>query len=372
MNPFFDEIPGQQKAKEILERFLTASKVPHALLFSGIDGVGKEFLAINFAKSLVDHSLKKSSADKIISQIGNLAEPFVKYIFPLPRGKNETDNSSPTEKLTTDELEVLREQLALKIKNPYHKVSIPKANNIKINSIRDIKRFLVLDYSDVTKRFIIIDEAHLMNEEAQNALLKNLEEPPENIIFILCTSQDFRLRPTIVSRCWQINFDPLSEEDLAQILKKYYNISEDVIEAVTPFAEGSMQTALQLIGMDIFKFKEKTISILRYAFGRKFNSAFEEINKLWDEQTIQGFNTLIKMILTWLGDLQKHRFNLNQFFFKDYRETLDKFNSKFPNADLNLISRNLDRLSALTKNNINPALLTASLVFELSSLTSKN
>lgn len=371
MKSFLNDIPGQEKVKNILNGFLSVAKIPHAFLFTGSDGVGKEFFAINFAKSLVSLSTKEPATDKIISQIENLAEPFVKFIFALPRAKNEIDSSSPTEKLTSDELEFIREQLGLKIKNPYHKISIPKANTIKINSIRDINRFLALDYSDISNRFIIISEAHLMNEEAQNALLKNLEEPPENVIFILCTSQLSRLRGTIVSRCWRINFDPLPEEDLAQILREYFNIDEKVIEAVTPFAGGSVQTALQIIAMDVFKLKEKTISILRYSFGRKFHSAFEELNKLSDEQTSRSYQTVIRMIMTWLNDLQKHKLGINQFFFDDYRETLDKFNSKFPDTELILITKNLDRLSALVKNNINPALLSANLIFELSSLTLK-
>jgi DNA polymerase-3 subunit delta' len=213
-----NNIPGQKKVKTILNGFLKSSKIPHALLFSGIDGAGKDYHAIKFAQSLASQATDKIHTEKISKQIEQLAEPYIKYIFPLPRGKSETESSSPTEKLSADELDLIREQIALKIINPYHKIVIPKANNIKINSIRDIKKFLTLDYSEITKRFVIISEAHLMNEESQNALLKNLEEPPENVIFILCTSQVSKLRRTITSRCWTINFDPLSEEDVAEIL----------------------------------------------------------------------------------------------------------------------------------------------------------
>jgi DNA polymerase-3 subunit delta' len=67
-----------------------------------------------------------------------------------------------------------------------------------------------------------------MNEEAQNALLKNLEEPPEKVIFILITSQVSKLRRTIISRCWRINFDPLSEEDIAKVLVSYFKVDQSL------------------------------------------------------------------------------------------------------------------------------------------------
>jgi len=365
-----NNIPGQKKVKTILNGFLNSSKIPHALLFSGTDGVGKDFHAIKFAQRLTSLTTNQTHSEKILRQIDQLAEPYIKYIFPLPRGKSETDSSSPTEKLSADEIDIIREQIALKIKNPYHKIDIPKANNIKINSIRDIKKFLSLEYSEIEKRFVIITEAHLMNEEAQNALLKNLEEPPENVIFILCTSQVSKLRRTITSRCWKINFDPLREDDIEEILKKYFNIDDKIIEAVIPFADGSIQTALQLIEMDIFQLKEKTISILRYSFGRKFNSAFEELNSVLPDPVYRNYKIIVKMIITWVNDLQKHKFNLKDFIFRDYEETLEKFNTKFPYADLNNIAMKLDRLTSLTQNNVNPSLLSANLIFELSSVIS--
>ncbi|MBT8378601.1 MAG: AAA family ATPase [Ignavibacteria bacterium] len=371
MKNFLDEIPGQQQVKTILNGFLKSKNIPHALLFSGINGTGKEYTATKFAQSVASQT-KKSNINRVLSQIELLSEPYVKYIIPLPRGKGETDSTSPTEKLTNDEIELLREQLSLKIQNPFHKIYLPKANNIKISSIRDIKKFLSLDFSEIERRFIIINDAHLMNEEAQNALLKNLEEPPENVIFILCTSQVSKLRRTIISRCWRINFDPLAEKDIAYILKKFFESEEQVIKAVTPFANGSVQTALQLIEMDIFRLKEKTIAILRFSFGRKFSSAFDELNSVLGDQPIQNYPAVVKMMIIWLNDLLKNKYNLKDFFFNDYRETLEKFNSKFPETDLNSISVKLDKLISLTRNNINPNLLSANLIFELSAVTAKS
>ncbi len=367
MNSELEKIIGQERVKQTLNNFIQSAIIPQAFLFTGIDGVGKYNAAIQFAKALINHNTR-DQADKTIRSIEQLREPFIKLTFPLPRGKNETDSSSPTEKLNQDELELVREQMEIKSANPFHKISILKANSIKINSIRDIKKFLAMDYEEVGYRFIIIIDAHLMNEEAQNALLKSLEEPPEKVIFVLTTSFVSKLRSTILSRCWRINFDPLSEEELVSILVKYFDIDKSTAVDVAPFAMGSVQSALNLIELDIRNLKEKTISILRYSFGRKFNSAFDELNSIIVDQNSTNYQVIIGMIITWLNDIQKYKLNVNRFFFKDHLETLEKFCNRFPDVDLTDITSRLDRLSNYPKNNINPSLLSANLIFELASV----
>jgi len=259
--------------------------------------------------------------------------------------------------------------LGKKKRNPYHKIKLPRANNIKISSIRSIKKFLSLNYEDVAFRFIIISSAHLMNEAAQNALLKNLEEPPQGVIFILITPFPERLRETIISRCWKINFDPLSNEELTQVLTKNLNVDISKAKSVAPFADGSVTNALKLIDMDIRTLSEKTISILRYSFGRKYHSAFEEFKSLLADQSAENMQIILKMIITWLNDLQKYKNGIDQYFFKEHKDTLHKFNSKFPHVELKDIVFKLDQLSSSIKNNININLIAANIVFELSALT---
>jgi len=371
MNTVFQNIQSQSRVQKILTRFISTSKIPHALLFNGFEGTGKDFIAIEFAKELNLNSAKTSDREKLVKQISQLIEPYIKYVFPLPRGKNESDESSPTEKLSSQEIELVQGELRKKIENPYHKIIVPKANAIKINSIRDIKKFLSLDFSEFSYRVIIISDAHLMNEAAQNALLKNLEEPPANVIFILTTAYPSRLRETIRSRCWNIYFDPLAEEEVASILIDFFEQDKEIAESVAPFSDGSVQTALKLIDIDFYSLREATISILRYSFGRKFYSAFDEINKVLANQSADNIKLVIKMIITWLNDLQKHRFQLKKYFFKEHAETLEKFNAKFPDVDLQNITFILDKLSTLVKRNININLLTANLIFELSALSAK-
>ena len=219
MLKYLDQIVGQPKVVKLLSNFLNSDKIPHAFLFTGENGLGKENAAICFSKELNS----THNSEDVISQISNLAEPFVKYIFPLPRGKNEDNESSPYEKLNSDEMTSVKDELQKKISNPYYKISIPKANLIKVNSIRYLRKFISMSYLDVNYRTVIISDAHLMNEESQNALLKNLEEPPSGVIFILITCKPDMLRETIKSRCWEIKFNFLKNEDITSILTKYFN-----------------------------------------------------------------------------------------------------------------------------------------------------
>ena len=367
---FLDEIIGNEKVKLIFSNMLENSSIPHALLFTGSEGIGKENAAISFTKAI--NSNYGEDIQKRISSIQKLSTPYIKYISPLPRGKNETDQNDPFEKLSDDEIEIIKSELEKKSENPFYRIQIPKANFIKINSIRDIKKFLSMNYDDIRYRVVIISQAHLMNEEAQNALLKNLEEPPEGVIFILCTAFPEKLRETIISRCWTIHFQPLTNENLIYVLTNYFKVDRNLAEDVTPFANGSVQQAMSLIENDFEELREKTIRILRNSFARRYQSAYVEFEDALSDGDQVKIKLLIRMLLIWLNDFQKFRLNnAEDLFFIKHRETLEKFNDKFPDLELKDVTNNLDRISTYLKNNINLNLAVSNIIFNLSSLITR-
>lgn len=364
---YWEEIAGQDKVKELLSSFITTDRVPHALLFQGNDGVGKDYISIKFADAL---NLSFSSNNKafISKQISNLREPYIKFIHPLPRGRNETEANDPYEKLTADEIDNIREELNKKAVNPYYQISIPNANAIKINSIRDIKKFLSLEFTDLKYRVVIISNAHLMNEPSQNALLKNLEEPPPGVVFILTTSQPSRLRETILSRCWVINFGPLSNEEIVEILTNRFDIKNSLANEAALFSGGSVNKALMLLNNDFTELKEKTIRILRYSFGSKFHSALNELDQFTANNDKEGIKIIIEMLVTWLNDLQRFRHIKSDYFFVDFTETFEKFNKRYPNNEVSHIITKLDQLSSSIQSNVNIKIICLNLVFLLSSI----
>lgn len=368
MDKYLNQIPIQKRSAEILDQIIESGKIPHAFLFKGADGLGKEYVAIQFAKELASKYSSGERKESLISNLSKLNEPYLKYIFPLPRGKNETDSSGPFEKLSQDEFEVIQEEIKKKILNPFHKIRLPRANNIKISSIRYIIKFLAVSYNDIKYRIILISDAHLMNEESQNALLKNLEEPPQGVVFILCTAYPERLRETIRSRCWSMNFAPLTNDEVIYILSEYYGIEKSLTKKVAPFASGSVSSALEFIENDFDELREKTIRILRYSLGKRFHSALSEFSDISENQDQVQLRLIIKMIITWLNDIHRFKNNLGDYFFNDHLETLQKFTSKFPHIELNGVTHKIDTIGNSLKNNININIAIGNIVAELYSI----
>jgi DNA polymerase III subunit delta' len=370
---FIDDIAGNDKVKLILSNILESGNIPHAFLFTGTDGIGKENAAISFTKALNYCADPSDNSERISTQIDNLSEPFIKYILPLPRGKNETEQNDPYEKLTEDEIELINSEFKKKVRNPYYKIQIPKANFIKISSIRDIKKFLSFSYEDIKYRVILVSQAHLMNEEAQNALLKSLEEPPEGVIFILSTSAPEKLRETIRSRCWTVHFQPLDDNELLKILIDKFEIELAIAKTVVPFSSGSTQAAISLIENDFEDLLDKTVKILRYSFGKKFHSAFTEFDEILIESDTTRIKLIITMIIIWLTDFQKYRIQQsNNFFFTKQIETLQKFYIRFPDVNVAAVINNLDRISSSFRSNINLNIAVSNIIFQLSNLTLAN
>jgi len=355
-----DQIIGQPHAVKQLQSLAKNNRVPHALLFSGPTGVGKFSTAIQFIKSL--------NSETVFKKIENLEPPLVKYIIPLPRGKGEVAENSGTEKLSVKQLDELKSELDKKRINPFYRIRIDGANNVKISSIREIRKFLSLQYTDIQYRVVIIEEAHLMNSEAQNALLKSLEEPPEGVIFILITPYEERLLPTIISRCWQIKFNSLPNKIINKILVDKFQFDEDESEKAAVFSSGSVHKAVELIDNEMSALLESTIQVLRFSLGGWFNSAYMELKNATDEFDKQKVKDILILIQNWLSDIQKNKINYKSYYFSDFTETLDRFNKNFPNAQINAIQGKIDELLQSMDKNILLNVILLNLILQLNSI----
>lgn len=365
---FWDNVQGQDKAKENLLKIFNSGKIPHAFIFSGPDGVGKFNLALRFSLLLNQASSGNTIDPTIEKRILQLQEPYIKYIIPLPRGKNETGESSATEKLDKGQMEILLEEFGKKIENPFYRISIPGANGIKVTSIREIRKFLSYNFDEVKYRIILISEAHLMNEESQNALLKNLEEPPSGVIFILLTSRIDQLRETILSRCWKINCESLPQQIIKDILISKFGFDKKTAELSSKFSNGSIIRALDLIENNIDEMLGKTIQILRLSLGMKYHSALKEINDIVTGNNRDKLLLLLNLISLWINDVIKNRVDINEFYYQDYIDTIEKFNQGFIKSNIAYLDTKINRLAASLENNVNLNVIALNLIFELASL----
>ena len=367
MNKRWQENFGQAEAFAILNNITSSNRIPHAFLFVGQEGIGKHLSAINLAHKL--NSLEDEKRNTILKEkIFSLSEPYIKYIFPLPRGKNETGDDTAYSKLSSDVIEQIQSELKIKAANPYYNFKINSANNIKISSIREIRKFISFNFQDVKYRFVFIQDAHLMNEESQNALLKSLEEPPEGIIFVLMTPFADKLLPTIISRCWRINFKPLKRNIVEDILVGNFNIESELAKKVSYFADGSVSEGYKLCQKNFDEIVENAINLLRYSIAGRYNTAFQLLNEFIEDSPKESLKLLVSLIQRWLSDTVKNRNDLSDYYFGEYSDTLEKFNEKFNPGDVLTVFRNLENQIEAIDRNLSLNIITMNIIFEIASI----
>ena len=207
----FSEVVGQEHIKRSLQNAIRYNRLPHALLFSGPKGVGKTTMARILAKALN-------------CERGPSIEPCNKCI-----SCKEID-----------------------LGNSIDVQEIDGASNRRINEVREIRENVKYLPSRGRYKVYIIDEVHMLTEEAFNALLKTLEEPPPHVIFVFATTEPHKVPPTIVSRCQRFPFHRISSDIICHRISEIasaekIDIEEDAIRLIAHSSEGSLRDALSLL-----------------------------------------------------------------------------------------------------------------------------
>jgi DNA polymerase-3 subunit delta' len=203
----FIDIIGQQKQLTILRSALANGRLHHAYLFLGPEGVGKHLVAVALAKALHCGELKNDFCGSCVNcrRIADRNHPDVRVIEPLS-GKKE----------------------------------------ISIQQIRELER--ELNYRSFTglRKIAIIDPATLLNLSSQNALLKTLEEPPQDCLIVLIAPNEGGLLPTLRSRCLRLSFAPLMRKEVAGFLQSHHGMNGADAEFIAALGMGSIGAALAL------------------------------------------------------------------------------------------------------------------------------
>lgn len=220
----------------ITQRLLTDwnnHRLPHAYLFAGRRGIGKATLALNLAKFILSQSEKKEEGGGLFGDA-------------LP--------STPPASLNISDPSVALRMNAgthtgfLHIRPIYDEKKDRYKDEINVEQIRGITSLLALTAGEGAYKIVIIEPAELMNPNAANALLKWMEEPPVNTLFILVSHNPSRLLPTIRSRCRMVNFPPLDQHQCGAILAGLgIDITGRDMALLTEFAGGSAGILAELI-----------------------------------------------------------------------------------------------------------------------------
>ncbi|MBI5472111.1 MAG: DNA polymerase III subunit delta' [Ignavibacteriae bacterium] len=350
---------GQHRVKNILLSALRVERLPHAYVFVGNEGVGKDAMALELARVIQCERKQDEACGACASclKMETLQHPDVKFVVPLPVGKNEQSDDGPLDKVPASEVQAIQEQYRLKAHNPYHRVSIPRANIIKINSIRQVRRESAMRSLYGGKKIFIVSNAEEMGDEAANTLLKTLEEPPGDTLLILTTSRPEMLLPTILSRCQFVRLDPLTEEDIAGALVAREGVERAQATLVARLASGSYVHALELLQANVAELRQDVVQFIRTALASNFLNLSQHIDKLAATKDREFIVRFLTLMLVWFRDafvllLGADVINLDQ------QEDLKKFTARFPSADLNEVMAAVDHaISLIGKNGYIPLTL---------------
>lgn len=254
-----EEVVGQEHVKKALANAINLNKISHAYLFTGPRGTGKTSTARILAKSL-------NCAD------GPTVKPCGKCASCL-----DIINSTPIDV-----------------------VEIDAASNRSVNDAQNILE--KIQYAPVNGKYkiYIIDEVHMLTDTAFNALLKTLEEPPENVVFILATTEVHKVLDTIKSRCQRFDFKRITTNDIAKHLKhiaklENINIEDDAIMTIAKNAAGGMRDSLALLDQLSVLDTEKSITTedINSLLGRL---SFDVLNRLVNNIVASNSNDAIEIL----------------------------------------------------------------------------
>jgi len=178
----FIKLNVQQSIWSKLSQLKSNHRIANAYLFSGSRGSGKEAIALKFATyvncTAVDGPCGECASCR---RFRFLQHEHLKLIVPMPREVKSSGNA---------DVAALLDAIKIKAKNPFYKITLPKANTIPISHIRKLQRDLYLKSIQTGRKIVLIYDAHMLctgDASSANAILKILEEPPNNTTFILVT-----------------------------------------------------------------------------------------------------------------------------------------------------------------------------------------
>ncbi len=369
----WESIVGLEREKKLLQRAIINNRVHNSYLFIGNNGIGKRALAFEFAKVLnctnpivtVDEYI---ACDKCSSckQIELLKHPNLHLVFSYPTGKSsENKSDNPLSKLTDQQVEDIQNQLAQFASNPYHTITLQSANYIKIEQIREVKRIISMNATNIGKNVVIIMNAEEMTNEAANAFLKTLEEPSENSVIILTTSRKESLLQTILSRTQQLFVNQLNNDEIAEGLVKKFNIEEGKAKLIANLSNGSFAEAIDYSSNDFTDLRIAFVDLFRTVLKKRnyrieMLSKIEEITKNYDQKKIINGLSLFEI---WIRDafvyskLQQKLKIIN----KDQLEVIEKFVVNFNNFNYLSAFEKIDKSIFLIRKSVNIQLILVNL-----------
>lgn len=282
----FSDVLGQASALQILQRSLSNEHFAHGQIFVGPEGVGKKNMALAVAQYL-----NCQHRDLMHTESCGVCPSCIKISY---------------------------------LEHPDVIIIEPDGASIKIEQIRTMNSKVALHAYEGAYKVVIINDAHLMTAQAANSLLKTLEEPTSDTIFILITAVVQQLPATVLSRCQQVQFKPLPAVVLSGILSADYPQKQEELPLVVALCQGSAKIANDLLATDQLTDARKQLYDLLKNFGRQNPSTLILWCEQWDKNR-KMVKAILELSQLWFRDclIWATTKELNLLINQDYASAFD-------------------------------------------------
>ncbi|MCI5602187.1 MAG: DNA polymerase III subunit [Lachnospiraceae bacterium] len=310
-----DDILGNEHIVAHFKKAIENNKISHAYIINGEKGIGKRTVAKAFAMTLLCEEKGTVPCMKCHSCVQAL-----------------TDNNPDLITITPDKPTTL------------------SIDHIRQTLVNDVE---LKPYSNSHKVYIV-EDAELMNNAAQNAILKTIEEPPEYAVIILLTTNISALLQTVLSRCVKLDMQPLKKE----VVKKYLMEKEKVVDyqadIAVSFAGGNLGKAIELSkSQDFAEMLDEVIQLLRYIKDMQAYEVVAAVKRASDYKF--RFTDYIDLMILWFRDVLVYKAsqNVNELIFKDEIQTIKEHAAKSSYNGIEQILEAMDKAKLRLKANVN-------------------
>lgn len=324
----FHDIIGHDKVKDHLRKAIEYHKVSHAYILSGEEGMGKKTLANAFAMTLLCERSEK--------------EPCMQ----CHACKQMMSGNHP---------DVIR-------------VTHEKPGSIGVDDIRmQINDTIYIKPYSSSYKIYLVDEAEKMTPQAQNALLKTIEEPPVYVVIMLMTTNQELFLPTILSRCIQLKLRPLKDTQVSDYLKEAMGVPEEKADVFAAFARGNLGKAIHLASSEEFGLLYRQIlNLLKNLKEMDISMLLDSIKKLQEDQL--DLHECLDFMQLWYRDILMFKVtkDINTLVFKEEYAKVSSLCQTSSYEGLELILNAIEKAKTRLDANVN-----ADLALELMLLTMK-
>ena len=325
----FEEILGNEMVKDHFKKAIANHKISHAYILTGEAGMGRKSIANAFAMTLL---CEKGGSEPCMTchsckQVMSGNHPDLIYV------KHEKPGSIGVD----DVREQINDTIMIRPYSSYYKI-------------------------------YIVDEAEKMTVQAQNALLKTIEEPPSYAVIILITTNQEAFLPTILSRCVQMKLKPLKDFTIKSYLTQNLHIPEKDADICAAFARGNLGKAIHLASSDEFKELFQKVMVLVKNVGTMDISMLLDCIREMKEQNFD-IGEVLDLMQLWYRDVLMFKVtkDMNLLIFKDEYKMINETGEKVDYAGLEAILAAIDTARTRLNANVN-----MELAMELLLLTMKN